>query len=470
MGKQFLEITEKKEVEELIAELRAKIAAEIAIKRDTEKVRLGDGEGKALGRIASTDIFSTLDIPPFDRATMDGYAVIASDTFYAAEDNPSLLIVKGYIQAGEFPSSSQYLEKGYCTGISTGAPLPKGANAVVKVENTSDYEEGGGGGGGAGGKNRKIKTVKIYKPVAPAEYIMFAGSDIKRGEKIVVKGTRLTPRETGVLAACGIREVEVRKKPSVAVISTGNELVAPGTRAATTTLEPGKIYDVNAQTVCDSVREVCSGSGSGFGCVPLFLGVAKDNLEDLSAKLNESLAKEVDVIIFSGGTSAGAGDLLPTAIERFGEILVHGVDIKPGKPFILGMVQGKPVFGLPGNPTSALVTFNLFVAPLLRRISGDYFYKGREGKQKDRRKKVKATAAVRIFSEKGRNEYVLVKVNLAKTKPAEEGNLLVYPILTGSGAITTLSNADGYIFVEKGKEIVEEGEEVEVDVFSQGFY
>jgi len=456
MGKQFLEITEKKEVEELITELSAKIAAEIAIKVKTEKARLGDGEGEALGRIASTDIFSTLDIPPFDRATMDGYAVIASDTFYAAEDNPSLLIVKGYIPAGEFPSPSQYLEKGYCTGISTGAPLPKGANAAVKVENTSDYEEGGEG------KNRKIETVKIYKPVAPAEYIMFAGSDIKRGEKIVVKGTRLTPRETGVLAACGIREVEVRKKPSVAVISTGNELVAPGTQAAT--LEPGKIYDVNAQTVCDSVREVCSDFGSG--CVPLFLGVAKDNLEDLSAKLNESLAKETDVIIFSGGTSAGAGDLLPTAIESFGEILVHGVDIKPGKPFILGMVQGKPVFGLPGNPTSALVTFNLFVAPLLRRISGDYFYKGREGKQNlERRKKVKATAAVRIFSEKGRNEYVLVKVNLAKTKTAEEGNLLAYPILTGSGAITTLSNADGYIFVEKGKEIVEEGEEVEVEVF-----
>ncbi|NQE06390.1 hypothetical protein C5S32_11025 [ANME-1 cluster archaeon GoMg1] len=454
MGKQFLEITEKKEVEELIAELSVKHAKKIAV--DTEKVRLGDGE--ALGRIASTDIFSTLDIPPFDRATMDGYAVIASDTFYAAEDNPSLLIVNGYVQAGEFPSPSQYVEKGYCTGISTGAPLPKGANAVVKVENTSDYEEEE-----EEEENRNIKMVKIYKPVAPAEYIMFAGSDIKRGEKIVVKGTRLTPRETGVLAACGIREVEVRKKPSVAVISTGNELVAPGTQA-TTTLEPGKIYDVNAQTVCDSVREVCSGSG----CVPLFLGVAKDNLEDLSAKLNESLAKGADVIIFSGGTSAGAGDLLPTAIERFGEILVHGVDIKPGKPFILGMVQGKPVFGLPGNPTSALVTFNLFVAPLLRHISGDYFYKGREEKQNlERRKKVKATAAVRIFSEKGRNEYVLVKVkvNLAKTKPAEKGNLLVYPILTGSGAITTLSSADGYIFVEKGKEIVEEGEEVEVEIF-----
>ncbi len=453
MGKQFLEITEKKEVEELITELSAKIAAEIAIKVKTEKVSLGEGE--ALGRIASTDIFSTLDIPPFDRATMDGYAVIASDTFYAAEDNPSLLIVNGYIPAGEFPSPSQYVKKGHCTGISTGAPLPKGANAVVKVENTSDYEEG------EEGKNRNIKKVKIYKPVAPAEHIMFAGSDIKRGEKIVVKGTRLTPRETGVLAACGIREVEVRKKPSVAVISTGNELVAPGTQA-TATLEPGKIYDVNAQTICDSVREVCSGSG----CVPVFLGVAKDNLEDLSAKLNESLAKGADVILFSGGTSAGAGDLLPTAIERFGEILVHGVDIKPGKPFVLGMVQGKPVFGLPGNPTSALVTFNLFVAPLLRRISGDYFYRGREGKQKwERRKKVKATAAVRTFSEKGRNEYVLVKVNQAKTKPAEEGNLLAYPILTGSGAITTLSNADGYIFVEKGKEIIKEGEEVEVEIF-----
>ncbi len=442
MGKQFLEITEKKEVEKIIAGISAKLANKIAA--ETEKVRISE----ALGRIASADIFSPLDIPPFDRSTMDGYAVVASDTFYSAEDNPSSLIIKGYIQAGEFPSHlHQYIEKGYCTGISTGAPIPKGADAVVKVENAFEYED-------AVEVDREafLKKVKIYKPVAPAENIMLAGADIKRGERIVTNGTILTPRETGVLAACGLKEVTVRKKPVVAVISTGNELVAPGEEK----LEPGKIYDVNAQTISDSIRE------TGCGCIPLFLGIAEDSLEEISAKINESFAKRVDIIIISGGTSAGVGDVLPTVIEGLGEILVHGIDIKPGKPFVLGMVQEKPVFGLPGNPTSALITFNLFVAPLLRTISGNHFYKDEEG-ERERRKSIKAKAAVRIFSEPGRNEYVLV--NLAKMKSQEEENFFVYPILTGSGAITTLSKADGYIFVEKGKEIIEEGEEVKVEVF-----
>jgi len=425
MGKQFLEITEKEVVEKVIADLSVKLAKKIAFK--SEKVEICE----ALGRTASTDIFSPCDIPPFDRSMMDGYAVVASDTFYAGENNPSTLIIKAYIQAGEFPSHSQYIEKGYCTGIATGAPVPKGANAVVKVENAREYED----------------KVKIYKPVAPAENIMPAGSDIKQGEKIVRDGTTLTARETGVLAACGIKDVLVRKKPLVVIISTGNELVAPGKE-----LEPGKIYDVNAQTLSDSVKEICC------GCVPLFLGIAPDSREEISAKLKESLATGADVIIISGGTSAGVGDVLPAAIEGLGEILVHGVDIKPGKPFVLGMLQGKPVFGLPGNPTSALITFNLFVAPLLCAIGGIHSHNYEEdGKRKTKR--IKAKAALRIFSEPGRNEYVLV--NLAKE---ENAFFLAYPIITGSGAITTISKADGYIFVGKGKEIIEEGEEVEVEL------
>lgn len=432
MGKQFLEITEKEKVEKIIADFSAKLATPIAV--EAEKVKIGE----ALGRIASADIFSLLSIPPFDRATMDGYAVVASDTFYADENNPSSLIIKGYIPAGEFPS--QCVEKGYCMGISTGAPLPKGANAVVKVENTSEYLDSMEG--------EEIKRVKIYKPVAPAENIMPAGSDIKRGEQIVMNGTTLTPRETGVLAACGINEVLVRKKPIVAIISTGNEIIAPGED-----LKPGKIYDVNAQTLSDSVRE--------SGCTPLFLGIASDKIEEMTGKIEESLKKGADVIIASGGTSAGVGDLLPKAIEELGEILVHGVDIKPGKPLIFGLLHGKPVFGLPGNPTSALITFNLFVAPLLRTISGIHLQNYEEGERR-KTKRIKAKAGLRIFSERGRNEYVLV--NLVPVKTAEEGEepLLAYPILSGSGAITTLSKADGYIFMEKGKEIIEEGELVEV--------
>jgi len=443
MGKQFLEITGKKEVEKIIAVLSAKLAKKIVA--ETEKVEIGEGE--ALGRIASADIFSALEIPPFDRSTMDGYAVVASDTFYSAEDNPSSLIIKGYIPAGEFPSPSQYVETGYCTGISTGAPIPKGANAVVKVENASEYLDS------EGSEVETIKKVKIYKPVAPAENIMPAGSDIKRGERIVRCGTTLTPRETGVLAACGINEVFVRKKPTVAIISTGNEIIAPAKD-----LKPGKIYDVNAQALSDSVRE--------NGCVPLFLGIARDNVEEISGKIKESLS--ADVIIASGGTSAGVGDLLPKAIGEFGEILVHGVDIKPGKPFIFGLLNGKPVFGLPGNPTSALITFNLFVAPLLRTISGIYFYNDEEGEEgREERRRIKAKAAVRIFSEPGRNEYVLVNLVPVTVKTPEEESFIAHPILTGSGAITTLSKADGYIFMEKGKEIIKEGEEVEVTLLTE---
>jgi len=438
MGKTFLEITAIKEVEAIIA----RIATEVAKTRAqagsyVERVKVGE----ALGRIASADIFSALDVPPFDRAIMDGYAVIASDTFYADENNPSILIIRGYIAAGEFPS--RYVERGYCLGISTGAPLPKGVNAVVKVENTAEYKEVVEG--------EEVRKVKVYKPVAPAENIMLAGSDIKRGERIVRSGTTLTPRETGVLAACGINEVFVRKKPVVAIISTGNELIALGED-----LEPAKIYDVNAQTLGDSVRE--------SGCSPLFLGIARDNLEEISERIKESLEIGVDVIITSGGTSAGVGDLLPKAIEELGEILVHGVDIKPGKPFIFGTLQGKPLFGLPGNPTSALITFNLFVAPLLRMIASIPAANYEEG-ERLKNKRIKAKAAVRIFSERGRNEYVLV--NLVPVKEPGEESFLAYPILTGSGAITTLSKADGFIFMEKGKEITEEGEIVEVELLTE---
>ncbi|HUV02143.1 MAG TPA: gephyrin-like molybdotransferase Glp [Desulfobacteria bacterium] len=438
MGEQFLEITEKREVDAIIARVAAEVVTARAQTEEAsvEKVNVAE----ALGRVAAADVFSALNVPPFDRALMDGYAVVASDTFYADEDNPASLIVTGLIFAGELPSQS--VEPGYCSGISTGAPLPKGADATVKVENTAEYTEV------IEGEERT--RVKIYKPVAPGENIMRAGSDIKRGEQLIRSGTTLTPRDTGVLAACGLNEVMVRRKPMVALMSTGNELTAPGE-----TLEPAKIYDVNTRALSDSVREC--------GCTPYFLGIARDTIEELSGKLREPLEKGVDVIIASGGTSAGVGDLLPKVVEERGEILVHGVDIKPGKPFIFGSIHETPFFGLPGNPTSALVTFNLFVAPLLRVLSGlsrDY-----EDAKRRAGKGIKAKAAMRIFSDKGRNEYVLV--TLTPAEKAEDAAFLAYPILTGSGAITTLSKADGYLFMEKGKEIIEEGEPVDVVLLTE---
>ena len=424
MGKQFLEITEQREVERKIQELSARIAKQL----DSEQVSIES----ALGRVASTDIFSPLNIPPFDRATMDGYAVVASDTYYCSEDAPATLIVKARIRAGEAHSGD--IERGFCMGISTGAAVPKGADAVVKVENTMEIE-------------REDKdVVKIYKPVAPGENIMLAGTDIKRGERIVTRGTTLTAQNTGVIAACGLSTVKVYKKPTVAVISTGDELIMPGEN-----LTPGKIYDVNARTLSDSIREC--------GSVPLSLGIIRDRKEEIRNKIKEALRMGADVIILSGGTSAGGGDEVPVAIAEVGELILHGVDIKPGKPFVLGMCHDKPVFGLPGNPTSALITFNLFVAPLLRAISGSIQIQNQNQQPKQkRRKKVKVKTACRIFSEPGRNEYLMVKL------VPGNGNLVAYPILSGSGAITTLAKADGYIYMGKGREIIEEGEEVEVEL------
>jgi molybdenum cofactor synthesis domain-containing protein len=439
MVKQFLEIREQEEVAALISRVAAAVVEErTRTGRAEEKVLLSD----ALGRVTAADLFSALDVPPFDRATMDGYAVVAADTFYADEDHPASQVVKGALSAGEAPTAP--ILKGTCMAISTGAPLPKGADAVVKLENTAAYQEVAGGA--------ELAKVRVYKPVAPGENVMPAGSDIARGACVVRRGTRLTPRETGVLAACGLAEVVVVKRPTVAIISTGNELIAPGEP-----LKPARIYDVNAQTLSDSVRDC--------GAIPAFLGVARDHLEELKAKLQQALDRDVEVILASGGTSAGVGDLLPVAAEAFGELLVHGVDIKPGKPFIFGRLHGKPFFGLPGNPTSALVTFSLFVAPLLRQLSGlavpvlecDVARSGQ---------RIKAKAAQRIFSERGRNEYVLVTLAVTGTTgEQEERTTLAYPLLSGSGAITTLAKADGYIYIEKGKELIEEGEPVEVKLF-----
>jgi molybdenum cofactor synthesis domain-containing protein len=436
MGKIFLDITELKEVEAIIARIATAVAKTRA---ETGTFVENVSVAEALGRVAAADIVSALNVPPFDRATMDGYAVVAADTFYADEDNPSILRIRGSISAGEFSSHSA--ERGSCVGIATGAPLPHGANAVVQVEHTAEFMEM------VAGEERNM--VKVYKPAAPAENIMLAGSDIKQGERIVRSGALLTPRETGVLAACGINAVLVHKKPTVAIISTGNELTAPGEE-----LQPAKIYDVNAQALADSVREC--------GCVPLVLGIVRDNLDEIVEKLKESLEIGAEVIITSGGTSAGVGDLLPSVIGALGEILVHGIDIKPGKPFIFGTLQGRPIFGLPGNPTSALITSNLFVAPLLRTIAA---HTAPDHGDRAKQKSIKAKAAVRIFSEPGRNEYVLV--TLIPVNEPGEAPFLAYPLLSGSGAITTLSKADGYIFMEKGKEITEEGELVDVELLTE---
>ena len=449
MGREFLRVVSIDEALNVILRVAESVSREISAKK--EWVHLSE----ALGRISAADLHAPFDIPPFDRATVDGYAVIAEDTFYAEEDAPAVLSLRGELRAGEVPKVS--VQRGTCVAISTGAPMPAGADAVVKVENTELAEKSGSGGGsggsggvgageqrfvvGAEGEGSEKVKVKIFKPVVPAENVQRAGSDIRKGEQILSEGTPLTSRETGLLAACGFSEVLVRKKVKVGVLSTGNEIVS----VDHTKLPPGKIYDVNMRTISDAVR-LC-------GCVPVQLGVAPDDFDEIEARL-KAFQQGVDVFVVSGGTSAGAGDIVPAVLERNGEILVHGVDIKPGKPFAFGIFSGKPLFALPGNPTSALLSFSLFVAPFLKRISAATNTGTAERVEE---KCMKARTSQRIISEKGRNEFVFVRL-----ERSSGGEMLATPILKGSGAVSTLASADGYILVEKGREIVDAGETVEI--------
>jgi putative molybdopterin biosynthesis protein len=403
-----------------IEEAKERLFSRLKIEQEVEVVPLAE----AYGRVLAEDCYSKVDIPPFDRATMDGYAVKAEDTFGAEEDNPIALKVVGKVEAGDVPAIE--VERGTAVEISTGAVIPKGANAVVMVEYTS----------------RDGDNVLIFKPVPPGANIMSAGSDIMAGELLVRRGTKLTAREIGVLASAGFSSVKVVKKPVVAVISTGNELIDPGER-----LEFGKIYDVNTYTIGAGILE--------NGGIPVFLGIARDNAEEIRSKIAEGL-KIADIVILSGGTSAGIGDMIYRIVGEFGEVLVHGVAVKPGKPTVMAVASWngkiKPIFGLPGYPTSALMIFEIFVAPLIRLMSG---------LPEEERKIVKARIPTKVFSAVGRREFL--PVNLVEG----ESGLMAYPLTDYSGAISTLAEADGFVEIPENKVFLEEGEEIEVRLFGE---
>ena len=367
----------------------------------------------ALGRILAEDVVSPIDVPPFDRATVDGYAVRAEDTFMASESEPVKLKVVGEVNAGDFPDFE--LKPGESVYISTGAPLPKGADAVIQFEDV----------------DREGEEVIIYKPAYPGLGVMKAGTDIPKGKPLLKRGTRLGFKETALLSAVGIAEVPVFRKPKVAVISTGNELVLPGEE-----LKPGQIYDINGRAIADAVREL--------GGEAVFLGIARDNRESLKALIEKGV-ECCDIVILSGGASGGIRDLTSSIIEELGEVKIHGIAIQPGKPTIIGLINGKPVCGLPGYPTSCLTNFTLLVAPLLRRLIG------RESEVR----KVKKRLAHKVFSVKGRRQFLPVRI---------EGEKAI-PILKGSGAVTSFVDADGFIEVPENVEILEAGEEVEVTFF-----
>ncbi len=372
-----------------------------------------------LGRVLAEDVISKMDVPPFDRASFDGYAVRASNTFGADEGRPVELTLVGRLRPGFWPK--RRLRSGECVEISTGAPIPPGADAVVMGEYAS-LEKG---------------KVRICRAVAPGENVAERGSDLRRGRVALQKGEVLTPVKAGLLAAVGVKRVRVFSPPRIAIISTGDELARPGG-----CLAKGKIYDVNGTTLSGAVRE-CGGT-------PVYLGIARDRVSDIRKLIRKGL-RRCDVLILSGGSSAGSGDVLPEIVNGMGSpgVIVHGLALKPGKPTFIGVLGGKPVFGLPGYPVSAMMVFDQLVADYIRALSG---------LPRPRRLNVRARLSTRVISARGRKELIPVKMS-GKDGPTAE------PILKGSGAVTSLSMADGYIEVPIERELLEEGELVEVKLF-----
>ena len=361
----------------------------------------------SLGRVVSADIEAPIDTPPFDRSNVDGFAVRAADSAGATEAQPRRLLLNNEVLAcGTAPAVT--VEAGTATAIATGGVLPRGADSVAMIEWTelAETEEG--------------PAIELRRAVMPGQFISFAGSDIARGEIVLRRGTLIGSREIGMLAACGIAAVEVVRRPKVAVLSTGDELTEPGTE-----LHPGAVYDSNGPIIAAAIREA--------GGEPILFGAFPDNEQQLADAVRKALT-ESDLVVLSGGTSKGAGDLSHKIVSSLGKpgILVHGVALKPGKPLCLAAIGRKPLVVLPGFPTSAIFTFHAYVTPILRAYGG----LGAETAQT-----IEATVPVRLPSELGRKEFVLVALVAGADGP------VALPIGKGSGAVTTFSEADGFVAI-----------------------
>jgi len=382
---------------------------------------------EAHNRILATDVTSPLNVPPFDRSTVDGYAVKSADTFGADEDKPIALKLCGQVDVGETPKVK--VQKGAAAQITTGAPMPEGADSVVMIEYTV----------------QKGEKVLIHGAVSKGENVMKAGSDIRKDEALLKKGTVLSSHEIGVLAAVGIGRVEVFKRPKVAIISTGAEIVEPGKP-----LPPGKIYDINAHTLSAAVAE-CGGE-------PLSLGIVQDQTDQMRVALKKALSM-ADIVITSGGVSVGPTDIIPKVLNTLGKpgVVVYGIAIRPGKPTTMAVIDRKPVFSLPGHPTSVLLSFHLFVRPIMAEMTG----KGEEHPIT-----IRAVTSERLFPARGRRTFVTVTL-----KRDRSGKILASPVPTGlSGAITTLAKADGFTEIHEDQQFVDAGETVTVQLFKPDKY
>jgi molybdenum cofactor synthesis domain-containing protein len=386
------------------------IAAAAAPVTRTEREPLDD----AAGRVAAEAVRAPADVPPFDRAAMDGYAVIAEDTYGAGRYEPRVLTCVETVFTGQLPS--RRLQRGECIEIATGAPLPEGADAVVMVEETERAPEG---------------TIRIFTPVYPRQHVGARGADIAAGHAVLAAGDLLNPSRIGALAAMGVTEALVYARPRVAILSTGNEIVPVGQP-----LGPGQIYDVNSHTLAAVIR--------AHGGVAVPRPTVADTLPELTEALRQSAAE--DVLVFSGGSSVGERDLILDVLREVGEVLFHGVAVKPGKPMVFGRLDGRPVLGMPGYPTSCLSNAYMLLVPMLRRMAR---------LPEHRPQTTQVPLSRRIVSTTGRHQFFTVRIE----------NGVAVPAFKASGDITSMSLADGYIEIPANTDIVEAGELVEVKFF-----
>lgn len=375
---------------------------------------------KTPGRILAEEIVADIDLPGFSRSTMDGYAVRASSTFGASEENPAYLNVVGSIAMGESPSFS--VEQGETARISTGGMLPKGADSVVMIEHTEILDE---------------NTIEAYKSTAPGQNVIEKGEDFTEGNNILRAGQKIRPQETGLLAAFGKDKVKVFKKPVIGIISTGDEVVP-----VSETPHPGQIRDINTYSLSGQVVEA--------GGIPLTFGIVKDDYKNLLACCREALSQS-DMVLISGGSSVGTRDYTIEILSDLpdSEIIVHGISISPGKPTILSRSGEKPLWGLPGHVVSAMIVFAAVVKPFIEKISGF------SSEQKNRFT-LSARLSRNVSSAQGRTDYIRVRLT------EKEGLLLAEPILGKSGLINTMIKADGLIEIGKNTEGLEKGAEVRV--------
>ncbi len=364
------------------------------------------------GEILSEPIKSPINVPNFDKSIYDGYAVKAEDTFGTSESDPIELKKVGEIRAGQ---STGKINSGECMEIATGAPLPKGSNAVIMVEKTE----------------RNGENIIIKEGLHPDQNTIKAGKDISKGETILKKGKRLSYKDTGLISSLGINEVHIYEKPQIGVISTGDEIISPDQE-----LKPGLAYDINGRAITDALKNMGASSS--------FLGISKDDSKSLKNKIKTVLDK--DLVIISGGASVGEKDYTVKVLESLGEIYIHGVAVKPGKPLIVGRINDTPVFGLPGNPTSSLVQLHKTVKPLIEKLTGIEFPES----------ETSGTLSERVKCPKGRK--FLLPVYKEKNK--------VIPSFKGSYAISSFARAEGYVEIPKNVDYLEEGKKVKVRHFN----